>query len=72
MVEPLIPIRTGHGTVQGKIVFTGTQVHIVIVRTPLHLHSQQIHVEMLAGRKVFDIEGNVMESGRGRGGRGHR
>ena len=60
-------LRTSRGffrghPVNGQVIVAGTKVQIILIRTPLDGHPDQVHVEMLACLKIFHIQGNVVHS----------
>ncbi len=59
MVKPLRTARRLPRTMQSQIVIAGTQIEIVGIRSPLYRHTQQIHVERLAGFQLLDAERDV-------------
>ena len=42
--------------VQGKIIRTGAEIHVVGVRLPYHLHSQQLFIECARAREIRDAQ----------------
>lgn len=49
--------------VQGKIIVTARQVDVIRIGTPLHLHTQQLHVKVFTSFQRFNKQRHVAHTG---------